>query len=314
MPLLIGIDEAGLGPNLGPLVVAATVWEVPGPPADADFWGTFADVLTNSPTRNDRRLHVADSKAVYKPPRELGPLEQSVQTLLRLGGVEAGTLGTLISALLPSAEEFPQSSPWSQTAAPVPAAWVPDVDAELLQQWRDTCGETGWRLKRVCAAVVIPEEFNRRIARWENKSSASSEVHFEVLRSVWPRDGREPALVVSDKHGGRNRYGDLLTDLADGELVTCLRESATCSEYRLGKSTFRFQPRAEEHGPVALASMVAKYLRELAMHQFNGFWKQYVPDLKPTQGYPVDAQRFRRDIAAAQATLGISDDVLWRCR
>lgn len=314
MPLLIGIDEAGLGPNLGPLVVAATVWETPGPPAQADFWGAFADVLTNSPARGDRRLHVGDSKEVYKPPRELRSLERGVQSLLRLAGIAGESLGDLIAALLPPGDGFPQSSPWSKTATPVPSAWNPADDDDLLMQWREQCAATGWALRRVCAAVVIPEEFNRRIARWENKSSASSEVHFDVLRSIWPRDNREPVLVVSDKHGGRNRYSDLLTDLADGEFVTCLRESAACSEYRLGRSTFRFQPRAEEHGPVALASMVAKYLRELAMHQFNGFWRQHVPDLKPTQGYPVDAQRFRRDIAAAQAKLGIPDDVLWRCR
>jgi hypothetical protein len=30
MALLIGMDEAGYGPNLGPLVISATAWEVPG--------------------------------------------------------------------------------------------------------------------------------------------------------------------------------------------------------------------------------------------------------------------------------------------
>ena len=29
MQYLLGTDEAGYGPNLGPLVVTATVWEVP---------------------------------------------------------------------------------------------------------------------------------------------------------------------------------------------------------------------------------------------------------------------------------------------
>ena len=27
---VIGTDEAGFGPNLGPLVVSATVWQMPG--------------------------------------------------------------------------------------------------------------------------------------------------------------------------------------------------------------------------------------------------------------------------------------------
>ena len=36
MTLVIGTDEAGYGPNLGPLVVAATVWDVAAAPDDAD--------------------------------------------------------------------------------------------------------------------------------------------------------------------------------------------------------------------------------------------------------------------------------------
>jgi hypothetical protein len=56
--------------------------------------------------------------------------------------------------------------------------------------------------------------------------------------------------------------------------------------------------------------MTAKYLRELAMHQFNRFWHEQIPGLKPTQGYPVDAKRFRAEIADLQRSLGISDDVL----
>ena len=47
MARLIGMDEAGLGPNLGPLVVAVTVWDVPGSPAEFNFWKTFKSVLTN---------------------------------------------------------------------------------------------------------------------------------------------------------------------------------------------------------------------------------------------------------------------------
>jgi hypothetical protein len=58
--------------------------------------------------------------------------------------------------------------------------------------------------------------------------------------------------------------------------------------------------------------MLSKYHRELAMIRFNEFWQSHVPDLQPTAGYPVDAQRFKRQIAAAQKKLGIADESLWR--
>ena len=64
--------------------------------------------------------------------------------------------------------------------------------------------------------------------------------------------------------------------------------------------------------PTALASMTAKYLRELSMRAFNKFWSVHVPDLRPTAGYPKDAHRFYKDIRTAQRKLGIDDHALWR--
>ena len=34
--LLLGTDEAGYGPNLGPLVVAGTAWRIDAPPDEAE--------------------------------------------------------------------------------------------------------------------------------------------------------------------------------------------------------------------------------------------------------------------------------------
>ncbi len=76
----------------------------------------------------------------------------------------------------------------------------------------------------------------------------------------------------------------------------------------------RFAAKGESFLPAALASMASKYLRELAMTAFNAFWIRQVPGLRPTAGYPVDALRFKADIASRQQQLGISDDVLWRVR
>jgi ribonuclease HII len=82
----------------------------------------------------------------------------------------------------------------------------------------------------------------------------------------------------------------------------------------MGSMDFCFRTKAEELLPVALASMVAKYTREVLMHQFNHFWAQHIPGLKPTQGYPLDAKRFRNDIAAKVASLNVPLEQLWRNR
>ena len=66
--------------------------------------------------------------------------------------------------------------------------------------------------------------------------------------------------------------------------------------------------------PAALASMTAKYLRELTMMAFNEFWQRHIPGLRSTAGYPTDAHRFLGQIAAKQRELGISDPLLWRTR
>lgn len=65
---------------------------------------------------------------------------------------------------------------------------------------------------------------------------------------------------------------------------------------------------------VALASMLCKYLREALMRRFNAFWRQHLPDVKPTAGYHTDGERFMRDTAAKRKDLGIGDEQLVRCR
>jgi hypothetical protein len=52
----------------------------------------------------------------------------------------------------------------------------------------------------------------------------------------------------------------------------------------------------------------------LAMRALNDFWCRRLPRLKPTAGYPLDARRFRTEIAPALAELQIEDRILWRIR
>jgi hypothetical protein len=98
--------------------------------------------------------------------------------------------------------------------------------------------------------------------------------------------------------------------------VEVRRECRQESVYRFKRAgdrvEVRFCKQAESYLPVALASMFAKYLRELAMIAWNEFWCDRLPGLEPTAGYPNDAKRFKEAIAAAQAELRIDDCLIWR--
>jgi hypothetical protein len=125
-----------------------------------------------------------------------------------------------------------------------------------------------------------------------------------------------PISLVCDKHGGRNRYGPLLSAHFPEWLVEVRGEGRERSIYRFGPPERRvevcFRTKGESCLAVALASMASKYLRELAMRAMNDYWCSRVPGLRPTAGYPQDAGRFHTDIAAAQTKLRIADRVLWR--
>src|SRR5262245_38540254 len=88
MPYLIGTDEAGYAPNLGPLVISATVWELNDPAGSADLYETLADVVTAAPPtcEEDVRVALADSKMLYTPRQGLSLLERGV--LAALGAMD----------------------------------------------------------------------------------------------------------------------------------------------------------------------------------------------------------------------------------
>jgi len=314
MARLIGMDEAGLGPNLGPLVVAVTVWDVPGSPTEFNFWKTFKSVLTNAPEPDEMRLHVADSKQVFQPQRGFAALERGVLAALSMLGHEPNSFEALcesLSAPCPLVPPETATVPW-YCHRPLQLPSEPH-DLSVSRAWQKCCERKGVRLVAIKAAIIEAHHFNQLIREYDNKALVVSRVAFRLLRSVWNPDETE-TFIVGDKHGGRNRYDQLLSEVLDGDMIFRLEEGDERSDYRVGKSLLRFQPRAEEHGPVALASMTAKYVRELAMTRFNSFWSNHLEGLKPTQGYPLDARRFRNEIAETQQRLAISDDILWRCR
>ncbi len=326
MGLIIGMDEAGYGPNLGPLVIATTVWEVPGHPRDCDLWSAFETVVTNQPERNDPRLHIADSKDVYTPARGIARLEKSVLTALAVNGVGTTSFVELVSLLMSRNDTGFFSSTDAHPEENVSQSWLEagdlslptndkgTINQETFLRWQECCDNAGVRLMAVAADIVSPRRFNRLVRAADSKGIALSQLSLSLLRRMWNPDAAQSTQVFCDKHGGRNRYDTFLADILDGQMIFRGEETMERSVYRIGETEIRFQMKAEQHLPVALASMVAKYIRELSMDLFNQFWREHLPELKPTKGYPQDAKRFREEIAAKQEELEISDEILWRER
>lgn len=309
----IGIDEAGYGPNLGPLVVAATAWRVPR--GTANLYDTLADAITSQPKRTDPRLHIADSKVVYKPGGGLAALERSV--FASCGSPTRWS--ELVERLKADPRQARTELLWhSGFDLSLPIDTSPfDIAtaAALLSTSLEAAEVVGPRL---AARLVFPAEFNQLVAKHGTKGAALSHVSIglasRLLDEVGP-SGEAPATITFDKHGGRNRYGDLLQEHFPEDGITVLEEGRPASHYRQGERlAFTFRTKGEAEMPVALASMTAKLLRELAMRALNAFWAGHVAGLRPTAGYPVDAKRFKAEIAAKQAQLGIPNHVLWRER
>jgi len=312
---LLGIDEAGLAPNLGPLVITATLWELPAISSAETLWDSFAGILSQKRTGDRNLLHVADSKQVHQASKGLANLERGVLSALALLDPPPQNLKSLWSILSPAgADEF-VTEPWNvEQPQSIPVESDPSEIQRLSERWRNRCHETGIRLKGVRSEIVSTTRYNKLVEKYENKSIVLSKLSLGLIRNFWNPHSDDRCLIISDKHGGRNRYDELIGEIAGDEFIIRCEESTSCSTYRVRKSELRFQVGGEEHLPVAIASMISKYVREASLIPFNEFFRRRIPDLKPTKGYPVDAARFRSDVREIQRELGITDHQFWRCR
>ncbi len=313
MVLWAGVDEAGYGPRLGPLVVAGTAFAVQERVPPPDLWDLLADAVAKNARGSDGRLVVNDSKKVYSPATGLKRLEEGVLAFLAVSEEARRRAGRIrrtgdLFALLEGEGASPgDPSPWFRRAADLALPLESNLSAlrSKASVLRRALRSSGIRMLSARAAVVLPLEFNRVVARTRNKSLLLFQKCGLILQELWRRAGPGQSHVLVDKHGGRARYRRLLLDVFPACRCDVLEEGAVRSAYRIadpGRSDrtliITFQENGEAHAlPTALASMTAKYVRELYMRAFNAYWQERMEGLRPTAGYSGDAGRFLSDIA-----------------
>jgi hypothetical protein len=313
------MDEAGYGPNLGPLVISASVWQLPAGWDEADLSAALKEAVCERSRDAQGRIPLADSKAIYSRAAGIAELERGVLVALRVAGQETLAWPDLWLALEPLADPASSQLPWSgEVRFELPLAAHRDRIAADAARLRSILEFAGLRLTAVETQAIFPAQFNGTAEQLGSKGELLSRSTIQLLGRVLGRCPGGPVRVICDRHGGRRRYARLLQQQFPATLVEVHDEAAAASHYGWRSAEQRvdvhFRVGAEAALPVALASMVSKYLRELAMRAFNQFWQSQVTGLRPTAGYPVDARRFMQDIAPARAALGMDDRRLWRSR
>lgn len=319
---IIGTDEAGYGPSLGPLVISATLWRVPDGAVDGCLYQLLKKSVTALPRKSkrpDRRVWLADSKVVYSTATGLGALERNVRAALACCNVEAHTLHGLLEALDAGCCEHTTTLPWHAGADfDLPLACALDEIDETTATLRNGLAAAGVELLAIRSRVVFPEEFNSSVERLDNKSTLLTQESLRLVRRMLDQCEAGEVRVFCDKHGGRNTYAPALSEHVFDGLVQVVREAKAESVYRISDADRRveigFRVGGESSLAVALASMTCKYVRETSMHAWNTFWQSQLPGITPTAGYTTDAARFRRDIADKVAALAWPETLWWRRR
>ncbi|MHB9078808.1 MAG: hypothetical protein ACYC3X_15120 [Pirellulaceae bacterium] len=330
MTFIIGTDEAGYGPNLGPLVITATMWQVPLTRAVESLPDYLASIEVAAAEGATPLL--GDSKRLYAAGRGLAALERGVLAALTLIDGELADVTTwrsLFQRLDPECLAKVANLPWHATYdCRLPVDAEPLAITSACSQLVDALAAADIRLIGMQSRIVFPAEFNARVSACESKGTALSLWTLELVRQLMGQVAEAPFVIQCDKHGGRNRYAALLQHLFPDSWIEVREESRLQSVYRWGLDRSglcrsdpsapcveaRFVAKGERFLPSALASMTAKYVRELAMQAFNAFWAAHMPGLQPTAGYPVDARRFVAEIRPVQQQLHIPDEILWRTR
>ncbi|MCE5185980.1 MAG: hypothetical protein LLF76_07640 [Planctomycetaceae bacterium] len=307
MALLIGIDEAGYGPLLGPLVVSSVVFELPEEHLRSDLWKLLKPAVAGTKQRLSGRLLVTDSKKAYTPAAGVGHLRRTV--LACLHALQAApssprTAHDLLDCLDNAAAQRIAAYKWYNKLGDQPLGHDrADVDLASSVLGKSLLAKQ-IKLLSIQSRCLDVIYFNAKVQQVRNKSrvlfTELCTLILSALRDYCRFD--QPVHVIVDRQGGRINYHQELLRMFPGVSLSVIRqdEKMSCYDLQYGPKSIRihFCIKADlKYFPVCLASMTSKYLREVLMEAQNAYFCDLCPELKPTAGYWEDGRRFLDELA-----------------
>jgi len=315
---VVGIDENGLGPLLGPLVVTGAILELDGEYEPAALAAALAG-----------GVRVDDSKAFMS---HANPAAGERTALAFLDQLEEGrppSADTLLQRLALPSPVSDRSCP----AAARPLCHGPDLNlpcfgaqgddaaaqaalAAASTELEGRLAAAGVRFVGAMCVTLCARDFNRLVEVRGGKMALDLALFEQVILAAHERLARREALYLCGKIGSRKAYCKVLSLLKRFPGRT-LAEEAARSAYRaegLGQVEFVRDGDAL-HPPTALASVIGKYVRELAMVRINRFLGEHLANSRPASGYrdPVTRALIERS-AALRRELRIPEECFCRIR
>jgi ribonuclease HII len=309
MAILAGIDEAGYGPLLGPLVVSGTVFSIPQNLLKADLWQILQKAVSKDKKKLSGRLLINDSKKAFSRSSGTHHLQRTVlATLDILNRVDPSrptlpqTADDVVKQLSLPCRHYLSEYPWYQKLHQTTLPAMEDISI-ASGVFHRTLAQNDMRLLWMQTRFLEAGQYNQRLDKIKNKSRVlfielCSLVH-HVFKTYHDNDG--PMQFLIDRQGGRMQYHLELMKMFPGMELTILTQSETLSSYEMtnGKQSMRLHFATEADSkflPVSLASMASKWIRELLMDELNRYFADICPGIKPTAGYWQDGQRFIADL------------------
>ena len=279
-PHYVGIDENGVGPRLGPMIVTSVVLRVDG--------DSGAKLVTGKPTGSSARRIGDSKKLVAFDDSALG--EAWARVITRRSGADARTPAELLAAIALDAPEVLQAPcPKHHTSL----CW--NADGESFRATDDAVAECekdlirlekkGVHVLRARSAYVCTRQLNEAAAN--GVSRFDLDLHaMERLTMAANEDVGGEVHAICGKVGGFDFYGRRFGPLA-GRLHTVLVEGRARSEYQFpGVGRLSFVRDADgTHLLVGLASLVGKWVRDHLMRRVVRFHRDHQPALQNVSGY-----------------------------
>jgi ribonuclease HII len=293
-PHYVGIDENGMGPRLGPLIVTSVL---------ATVSAAGAKLVTSRP-RGSSAKRIGDSKKLVAfDDSALG--EAWARALAKRDGKEPRTPAELLAAVALDEEKALQ--------APCPShhtdlCWAThgevfasdDAMVAACTKDLDRLAAKGVRVRRARVAIVCTKRLNEAVGR--GLSRFDVDLHTMERLTLDARDAvGDEVYALCGKVGGFDFYGDRFGPLA-GYLHATLVEGRARSEYQVpGVGRLAFVRDGDDtHLIIGLSSLVGKWARDHLMRRVVRYHRVHSADdvrdaLPDASGYhdPVTTQFIR---------------------